>query len=200
MTPSGIGSEVVLCAGDALIVADIQNDFLPGGALGVLGGDEVVPVLLRYADLFHSRGLPIIATRDWHPPNHCSFRACGGMWPEHCVADSPGAEPPGGLHLPPETLIVHKATSTDKEAYSAFDGTSLEATLRSAGIRRLFIGGLATDYCVLHTVRDAISLGFAPMLLMDGIRAVNVHPSNGREAENEMLRLGAVPVRFEQLA
>ena len=194
-----MGSKVALSAGDALVVADIQNDFLPGGALGVSGGDEIVPILLRYVDRFQSRGLPIIATRDWHPPNHCSFHARGGIWPEHCVAGSSGAEPPAAFGLPPETLIIHKATSPDKEAYSAFDGTTLDAELRSAGVRRLFIGGLATDYCVLNTVRDAMSLGYPTILLLDGIRAVNVHPNDGREAEEEMLRLGAVPVRVEQL-
>jgi nicotinamidase/pyrazinamidase len=189
-----------LAAGDALLIADIQHDFLPGGALGVAGGDEIIPVLLPYIKRFTSRGLPIIATRDWHPPDHCSFQERGGIWPVHCVAGSPGAEPPTGFQLPPETLIIHKATTPDKEAYSAFEGTSLDAELRSAGIRRLFVGGLATDYCVLNTVKDAIRLGYAAVLLVDGIRAVNVRPNDGRTAEEEMIRLGAIPLRFEDLA
>lgn len=189
-----------LAAGDALLIADIQHDFLPGGALGVAGGNEIIPVLLRYIKRFKSRGLPIIATRDWHPPDHCSFRERGGIWPVHCLAGSPGAEPPADFQLPPEALIIHKATVPDKEAYSAFEGTRLDAELRSAGTRRLFVGGLATDYCVLNTVKDAIRLGYAAVFLVDGIRAVNVRPNDGRAAGEEMIRLGAIPLRFEDLA
>jgi nicotinamidase/pyrazinamidase len=192
-------SSMSLAADDALLIADIQHDFLPGGALGVAGGDEIIPVLRRYITRFESHGLPIIATRDWHPPNHCSFQERGGIWPVHCVAGSPGAEPPAGVHLPPKTLIIHKATTPDKEAYSAFEGTRLDAELRSAGIRRLFVGGLATDYCVLNTVKDAIRLGYTAVLLVDGIRAVNVHRNDGQAAEEDMIRLGAVPLRFENL-
>jgi nicotinamidase/pyrazinamidase len=193
-------ASVSLAAGDALLIADVQHDFLPGGALGVAGGDEIIPVLLRYIKRFQSQGLPIIATRDWHPLDHCSFQERGGIWPVHCVAGFRGAEPPAGFDLAPETVIIHKATAPDKEAYSAFEGTRLDAELRVWNIRRLFVGGLATDYCVLNTVKDAIRLGYAAVLLVDGIRAVNVRPNDGRAAEEEMTRLGAVPLRFEDLA
>ena len=188
-----------LVTGDALLVADVQHDFLPGGELGVVGGDEIIPVLLRYIKRFQSQRLPIIATRDWHPPDHCSFTDRGGIWPVHCVAGSLGAEPPPTFPLPPATIIIHKATSPQAEAYSAFEGTPLHARLQAAGVRRLFIGGLATDYCVLNTVKDAIRLGYAALLLVDGVRAVNVRPDDGRKAEKEMIRLGAVPLRFENL-
>lgn len=188
-----------LVTGDALLIADIQHDFLPGGALGVAGGDEIIPVLLRYIARFEARGLRIIATRDWHPPDHCSFHEHGGMWPVHCVAGSPGAEPPPTFLLPPVTFLVHKATSRKAEAYSAFEGTPLQAHLEAANVRRLFVGGLATDYCVLNTVKDAIRLGYAAVLLVDGIRAVNLRPNDGQAAEEEMIRLGAVPLRFEDL-
>jgi nicotinamidase/pyrazinamidase len=191
---------VALIAGDALLIADVQHDFLPGGALGVVGGDEIIPVLLSYIKRFELQGLPIIATRDWHPPNHCSFQERGGIWPVHCVAGSPGAEPPATFLLPPATIIIHKATSPQAEAYSAFEGTPLHAHVHAAGIRRLFVGGLATDYCVLNTVKDAIRLGYAAVLLVDGIRAVNVRPNDGQAAEQEMIRLGAVPLRFKDLA
>ncbi|HXF92452.1 MAG TPA: nicotinamidase [Nitrospiraceae bacterium] len=193
-------STETLQPGDALIVVDVQNDFLPGGALGVPDGDQVVPVLMRYMARFESHGLPIFLSRDWHPPNHCSFREQGGPWPVHCVAGSPGSLPPPGFQAPPSAVVIHKATEPDQDAYSAFQGTSLDEWLRAAGVRRLFIGGLATDYCVLNTVKDARKLGYAVYLLTDGVRAVNVQPDDGRKAEEEMVRLGAVPIRLENLA
>lgn len=113
---------------------------------------------------------------------------------------SAGAQPPPHFSLPPSTLIIHKATCLDKDAYSVFEGTALETSLRAAGVRRLFVGGLATDYCVLNTVRDAVARGFSVFLLIDGIRAVNLHPEDGRKAEEEMIRLGARPIRCETLA
>lgn len=186
--------------GDALIVVDVQMDFLPGGNLGVPRGDEVVPVLNRYLELFSAPRLPIYATRDWHPPDHSSFRAQGGPWPAHCIAESPGAAFAPHLRLPPYTFIISKATAADKDAYSGFEGTDLDARLKRAGVRRLFIGGLATDYCVLNTVRDARRLGYDVRLLTDGVRAVNVQPDDGRKAEEEMRRLGAEPVTFDRLA
>lgn len=189
-----------LRSGDALVIADLQNDFLPGGALGVRGGNEIVPVILRYIDLFQGRNLPVFLTRDWHPPNHCSFRTQGGPWPLHCVARSPGSLPPPEFRAPAEAVIIYKAIDPDKEAYSAFQDTPLDRHLRALGIQRLFVGGLATDYCVLNTVKDARRLGYDVCLLLDGIRAVNLHPDDGRKAEQEMIRLGAVPVRVEAIA
>lgn len=189
-----------LAARDALLIVDVQNDFLPGGSLAVPHGDEIVPVLGRYLALFESEELPIFASRDWHPPDHCSFREQGGPWPPHCLAGSTGAAAPPALALPPSSVIVHKATAADRDAYSAFQGTALAALLRERGVRRLFVGGLATDYCVLETVRDAVTQGYAVVLLMDAIRAVNVHPEDGAKAEAEMLRVGARPIRYEELA
>lgn len=186
--------------GDALVVVDVQNDFLPGGRLGVARGDEVVPVLNRYLDVFRARGLPIYATRDWHPTDHCSFRARGGPWPPHCVAESPGAAFAPGLQLPPDAAVISKAATADNDAYSGFEGTDLDARLRRAGVRRLFVGGLATDYCVLNTVRDARRLGYAVRLLRDAVRAVDVKPDDGRNAEAEIYRLGAEPMTLDQLA
>jgi len=180
---------------DALLVVDVQKDFLPGGALAVPGGDAVVPVLNRYLETFRRRGLPVFATRDWHPPDHCSFRERGGPWPAHCIAGTPGAEFAPELELPPEAEIVSKATEPKREAYSGFEGTDLETRLKRRGVRRLFVGGLATEYCVLNTVRDAIRRGFEVFLLTDAIRAVN--PEDGRKALEEMRRLGA---RFVTLA
>jgi nicotinamidase/pyrazinamidase len=190
---------VSLVPGDALLIADVQRDFLPGGVLGVAGGDEIVPILMTYAARFQQKGLPIFASRDWHPPDHCSFREQGGIWPVHCVVGSPGAEPPSTFRLPSSTIFIYKATTRDKEAYSAFQETPLHDHLRAAGVRRLFVGGLATDYCVLNTVKDGLHLGYEIVLLLDGIRAVNLHPNDGRQAEADMIRWGAVPIRVQDL-
>jgi len=182
---------IALGVGDALVVVDVQKDFLPGGELGVAGGDAVVPVLNRYLHLAKTFGLPVYATRDWHPQQHCSFVAQGGTWPRHCVAGSDGARFAPGLGLPPKATIVNKGVDPQQEAYSGFEDTGLAGQLRGAGVRRVLVGGLATDYCVLNTVRDALANGFEVLLLCDAIRAVNVNPGDGTRAEREMLRLGA---------
>lgn len=176
--------------GDALLVVDVQNDFLPGGALGVAGGDQIVGVLNEWLDRARRAGAPVFATRDWHPPGHCSFRAHGGPWPEHCVAGSRGANFSSALALPPGTQVISKATAADREAYSAFEGTDLARRLAAAGIQRIFIGGLATDYCVVETTQDALALGFAVVLLLDAMCAIDARA--GEAAIARMLQLGAV--------
>jgi len=190
MTTSG-NEPIHLRPGDALILVDVQTDFLPGGALAVADGDAVVPVLNGYLARFGRLGLPIYATRDWHPPNHCSFQAQGGPWPPHCIAESAGARFAPGLRLPPATRVISKATTAERDAYSGFEGTDLDAQLREQQVQRLWIGGLATDYCVLNTVRDALRHDYRVWLLVDAVRAVNVQPRDGEAAIAEMLRLGA---------
>ncbi len=190
-----IGTE--LKGGDALIIVDVQNDFLPGGGLAVPDGDAVVPVLNAVIGEFERRGLPIFATRDWHPANHCSFRAQGGPWPPHCVAESSGAAFAPALRLPVAATIVSKATTADKDAYSGFSGTELDRLLRAAGVRRVFVGGLATDYCVLNTVRDARACGYDVVLLLGAIRAVDVNPGDGNRAIAEMKQLGAEAMAWQ---
>ncbi len=192
--------KLTLNPGDALVVVDVQNDFLPGGSLAVQRGDEIVPVLNGYLAAFQLKGMPIFATRDWHPLNHCSFKAFGGPWPPHCVAGTHGAAFAPGLELPASIIVISKATQPDKDAYSGFEGTDLDARLRAQRVRRLFVGGLATDYCVLNTVKDGLALGYEALLLEDAIRAVDVQPDDGRKAEDEMIRLGAIPIRWEMLA
>lgn len=177
--------------GDALLLVDVQHDFLPGGSLAVGGGDEIVPVLNRYIALFRESALPIFATRDWHPVNHCSFSAQGGIWPSHCVANSEGAAFPAALQLPASAVIISKATTPQADAYSGFQETDLAPRLRNLHATRLFIGGLATDYCVLNTVNDARKNGFEVVLLLDAIRAVNLAPNDGKNAIEEMIRRGA---------
>lgn len=186
--------------GDALLLVDVQNDFLPGGSLAVPAGNEIIPALNRYIAAFSAASLPIYATRDWHPADHCSFRAQGGIWPPHCIAGSHGAAFSADLKLPDHTEIISKAMTPEKDAYSGFDGTDLEQRLRRAGVNRLFAGGLATDYCVLNSVRDGLSKGFDVFLLLDGIRAVNLNPEDGQQAIDEMTALGAHTLRFGEIA
>jgi len=187
-------------AGDALLIVDVQNDFLPGGSLAVPCGDQVVPVLNHYISLFQDRALPVYATRDWHPPDHCSFRTQGGPWPPHCIAGSAGARFASGLKLPPSATVISKATSAGTDAYSGFEGTPLDDNLRNANVQRLFIGGLATDYCVLNTVNDALQHGYQVFLLEDAIRAVNVNRNDGVKAEWAMVNQGAIPVEWKMLS
>jgi nicotinamidase/pyrazinamidase len=186
-------SSIHLVAGDALIAVDVQNDFLPpAGRLAVPRGDEVISVLNRLIRAFARRGFPIFATRDWHPANHCSFRAQGGLWPPHCVAGSEGAALSSSLSLPADAVIVSKATQAGEDAYSGFGGTNLDDMLRAAGARRLFVGGLATDYCVLNTVKDALQRNYPVVLVRDAVRAVDASLGDGERAVVEMSHLGAL--------
>lgn len=178
--------------GDALLVVDVQNDFLPGGALGIAGGDAVVPPLNRLLAAWRARGLPVYLTRDWHPRGHCSFAAQGGPWPVHCVAGSSGAEFSPRLERAPDDDVVSKATRVDRDAYSALDGTQLADELVRTGVRRIFIGGLATDYCVRATGLDARAANFDVVVLSDAVCAVDVHPDDGRRALSELAAAGAV--------
>lgn len=186
-----LGQQLGLRRGDALIVVDMQKDFLPGGALGVPGGDEVVAPLNDYIAAFAERELPIFFTRDWHPPQHCSFRESGGPWPPHCVRETPGADWADGLHVPPQAHVISKATEPDAEAYSGFAGTSLLEQLQALRTDRVFVGGLATDYCVHATVLAARQHGFDVVVLRDAIRAVNVQAEDESRAIREMLEAGA---------
>lgn len=183
----------------ALIVVDVQNDFCPGGALPVPGGDAVVPVLNRYIQYFEAHHAPIIATRDWHPRKHCSFKPLGGIWPPHCLQDSPGAAFHSGLNLPQAAIIISKGTDPELEAYSGFQHTDLTERLRSLSVETVFVGGLATDYCVKSTVLDALKAGFKTVYLPDASRGVNVNPDDSVRAEQEMIQHGATSVTLTGL-
>lgn len=185
--------------GDALVIVDLQNDFLPGGSLAVPDGDAVVAPLNRAIELFNGHGLPVFATRDWHPPGHCSFRDQGGPWPPHCVAGSRGAAFAAALNLPGRAEIVSKATQPDRDAYSGFQDTDLDVRLRTAGVGRLYVGGLATDYCVLNTVLDARAAGYDVVLLSDAVRPVEVQPGDGERAIARMRAAGAVALATAEL-
>lgn len=189
-------SAIVLGKGDALLIVDLQNDFLPGGALAVPRGYLVIAPINALVDLYHGRGLPIYASRDWHPDEHCSFTAQGGPWPPHCVAATEGALFSEALHLPEEAIVISKALTAAEDAYSAFNGTGLARSMLADGITRLAVCGLATDYCVLNTVLDGIEAGFEVLLVAEAIRAVDVAPGDGDRAIARMLSRGAVPVRL----
>ena len=176
---------------DALIIVDVQRDFCPGGTLPVPNGDAVVPVLNGYIKIFRKAGASIYATRDWHPPNHASFKEKGGIWPTHCVQGTEGAKFHPELELPKVAVVVSKATDPEKDAYSGFESTNLKEELEGKRIKRVFIGGLATDYCVKSTILDAIKQGFETVLLQDAIRGVNLKPHDDERAIKGMVAAGA---------
>jgi nicotinamidase/pyrazinamidase len=190
---------IALTPADALIIVDLQNDFLPGGSLGVPQGDEVVAPIQQLIDLYQKHGLPIYASRDWHPEGHCSFTAQGGPWPIHCIAGSNGAAFSAAIPLEDVSIVISKATTVEKDAYSAFNGTGLGEQMRARGIERVAVCGLATDYCVLNTAKDALQEGFATLLVLDAIRAVNVQPGDGERAIARMLDAGAQPVHVDHI-
>jgi nicotinamidase/pyrazinamidase len=184
---------------DALIIVDVQNDFCPGGALAVSGGDEVVPVLNRVIEKFTAAGLPIFATRDWHPEKTSHFKAYGGVWPVHCVQGTRGAEFHPGLRLDKDVIVVSAGMLPNEDGYSGFQatdpsGSRLAELLRRKSVERIFVGGLATDYCVKHTVLDGLKEGFEVLLLTDAIRGVNLKPHDGELAIAEMVSAGAVKI------
>jgi nicotinamidase/pyrazinamidase len=188
-----------LTHGDALLVVDVQNDFLPGGALAVPDGDAVLAPANTLIQLYAEHGLPVYASRCWHPPDHASFKAQGGPWPPHCVAGTPGAEFTAELALPDDAIVVSKADTAAVDAYSAFAGTDLAAQLRARGVERVTVCGLATDYCVLNTVTDALEEGFDVTVVPEAMRAVDVKPGDGTRALDRMVARGAVPVRLGEL-
>ncbi len=179
---------------DAFIVVDVQNDFCPGGALPVKDGHRVVPMVNRLMPFFER----VVFTRDWHPFDHISFdhapQFVDQSWPAHCVQDTPGAEFPAALRTGLAAAIVSKGVDPDKEAYSGFEGTDLDSRLQRWGIRRLFIAGIATDYCVKHTTLDARRLGYEVVVITDACRAVDVPEGSGAAAFEAMAAAGAMLV------
>jgi nicotinamidase/pyrazinamidase len=174
----------------ALIVVDVQNDFCPGGSLAVERGDEVVAPLNRLIAEFLERGEPVYKSRDWHPAQTRHFAAYGGTWPVHCVQNTRGAEFHRDLLDDPRIQIISKGTG-DEDQYSAFDGTNLAELLSEKGVTEVYVGGLATDYCVKNTVLDALREGFKVKALTEAMRAVNLQPGDDVRAVEEMRRAGA---------
>jgi len=189
----------------ALLIVDVQNDFCPGGALPVPEGDGIIPVLNRYIDLFSRHGLPIFASRDWHPKKTKHFREFGGTWPRHCIQNTKGAKFHPDLRLTREAIIISKGMDPEKDSYSAFHGVDsqgvhLGALFRILKIDELFVGGLATDYCVKWSVLDSLKLGFKVNVLIDAVRGVNLNPADSEKALREMTKRGAKVVTFQKIS
>jgi nicotinamidase/pyrazinamidase len=184
----------------ALIVVDVQNDFCPGGSLAVANGDQVVAPLNKLMKEFLNRGEPVFKTRDWHPAKTKHFADYGGVWPVHCVQNTPGAEFHSGLLDDPRITIISKGIDESADGYSGFDGTNLARNLRDQEVEEVWVGGLATDYCVKHTVLDALREGFDVKALADAMRPVNVNPTDGAQAIEAMRNAGAQIIGNERAA
>jgi nicotinamidase/pyrazinamidase len=181
----------------ALLIVDVQNDFCPGGALPVAGGHDVVPIVNEYARVFAEAGCLVVADRDWHPGRTTHFVQFGGVWPPHCVQGTPGAEYHPALKLPPETVHITKGMGAEEDAYSCFEGRdaagrNFATILAERGVRTLYVGGLATDYCVKHSALDARKAGFEVVVLADACRGVDAQPGDADRALEEMRAAGAV--------
>lgn len=174
----------------ALIVVDIQNDFCPGGALAVTGGDEVITPANCLISHFRKLGALIFYTRDWHPANHCSFKEFGGPWPMHCVQGTPGAAFHPALAVPADATIMDKAWTPDSEDFSGKNSSELFPRLVQGGVRRVVLTGLATEYCIKATAQDARAEGFEVVVITDAIRPVNVRPGDEQRALDDMHTCG----------
>lgn len=183
--------------GDALLLVDPQNDFCPGGSLAVAEGDAVIPILNAWAKAAHRAGVPIFVSRDWHPAHTTHFQSAGGVWPAHCVQGTPGAAFHPDLRLPSSGVtIVSKGMGETEDAYSAFQarddrGVPLADLLREAGVRHLYVMGLATDYCVQASTLSGVESGFRVTVVQSGCRAVNLQPQDGPTALTAMHAAGA---------
>ncbi len=175
----------------ALVIVDLQNDFCPGGSLAVTDGDQILPSVNRLIDDFSAAKLPLFATRDWHPENHCSFIEQGGPWPPHCIQGTRGAEFHPDLLLPEDVTIISKGDSMEKNAYSGFEDTSLLQQIHEADVNEIIVCGLATDYCVKATVLDGLDAGLDVTVTEDGVRGVNVNAGDDQKALDEMISAGA---------
>jgi nicotinamidase/pyrazinamidase len=190
---------------DALLVVDVQNDFCPGGALPVGDGEWVVPVLNECIEKFKMAHLPIFATRDWHPEKTRHFNSFGGTWPPHCIKETRGADFHSALAVTEYSVIISKGMDPEEDCYSGFEGVDeqgvkLSELLRRHGVERLFVGGLATDYCIKFTVLDGIKEGFKVVLLKDAIKGVNLEFGDAERAIAEMTNAGAETKESSQIS
>jgi nicotinamidase/pyrazinamidase len=180
---------------DALIVVDPQNDFLPGGSLAVPDGNRILEPINALMPHFGY----VVASRDWHPRNHAYFQANGGPWPWHCLARTFGAQFSPLLHTDQIDDVVSKGTDPKTDGYSAFADTDLSLLLRKHGVRRVFVCGLATDYCVKATTLEAIANGFDAVVIADAIAGIDVKPGDVDRALDEMRAKGAQLIAVETL-
>ncbi len=186
----------------ALLIVDVQNDFCAGGSLAVNEGDQVVPILNEYAKRFRARNLPVYASRDWHPVRTRHFKEFGGLWPPHCVQETSGAEFHPKLDVPGPENVVTSGDSAKDEGYSAFeghlpDGETFAHRLHQDRVEHLYVGGLATDYCVRASALDARRAGLQVTLLLDAVRGVEVVPGDSERAIQEMRDAGIDTVTLE---
>ena len=189
----------------ALVIVDVQNDFCPVGALAVPDGDRVAAPLSELAARFAAAGLPVFASRDWHPPDTSHFQPFGGPWPVHCVRDTPGAAFHPELHLPEKAVILSKGMDPAADGYSAFEGTTVHGQnladlLAADRVQQLVIGGLATEYCVRATVLEALGRGFGVMLLVDAVAGVDLRSGDADRALREMAEAGVRLMSSDALA
>jgi len=188
----------------ALLVVDIQNDFCPGGALGISGGNKIIPVVNKYIKIFSKNKLPIFLSRDWHPKKTLHFKKFGGVWPMHCVQNTKGAAFHPKLKIPKEAIIISKGTNPKENSYSTFqaqdaNGQSLVNLLKIFGVEEIYIAGLATDYCVKYSAIDALKSGFKVKILKDAIQGVNIKPADSKEALSQITAMGAKEISLATL-
>jgi len=176
--------------GDALIVVDLQRDFCPGGALPIAEGDTIVPFVNKLVEQATAAGACVVASRDWHPLGHMSFRSAGGLWPQHCVQGQEGARFHDDLRLPQDVVIISKGEARERDQYSAFDGTALAARLRDLGVCRVLIVGLAQDVCVRATALDAVAAGFETHVRLSATRPLT--PEGGEAAVAALRKAGVI--------
>jgi nicotinamidase/pyrazinamidase len=191
-------------ARSALVIVDMQNDFLPGGSLPVPGATDVIERLNQYIARFESEGLPILVTRDWHPADTTHFNMRGGIWPVHCVKDTFGAAFHADLRLPEPAIIISKGMGETEDAYSGFQGVDsagrlLATVLRDLKVDHIYVGGVATDYCVQATALAGLEAGFQVTVLLDTIRGINLKPGDIENAIAEMVGNGAQVATLERL-
>jgi nicotinamidase/pyrazinamidase len=188
----------------ALLIVDLQNDFCPGGALSVPEGDQIILAINKYIKIFQKKKAAILATRDWHPVRTKHFKDFGGIWPVHCIQNTLGAAFHPKLKLPKDAILLYKGMDPQKDAYSAFQaedtsGTSLPKLLKLYGLQELYIAGLATDYCVRFSARDALKQGFKVKILTDAIKGVDLKPKDSENAIKEIVKLGAKKITLKNM-
>jgi len=188
----------------ALLIVDVQNDFCPGGALGVPGGDKIIPTINKYIKIFLKKKIPIFATRDWHPVRTKHFKDFGGLWPVHCLQNTRGAAFHPDLKLPKDAILLYKGMDPQEDCYSSFaaqdlSGQTLFKLLKRMGIIELYIAGLATDYCVKFTAIDALKHGFKVKILIDAIQGVNLKANDSEAALKKLSKMGAKTVKLADL-
>ncbi|ACS90721.1 nicotinamidase [Thermococcus sibiricus] len=180
---------------EALVIVDMQRDFMPGGALPVPEGDKIIPTIEELIKQFKRKDALIVATRDWHPHNHISFRERGGPWPKHCVQNTNGAEIV--VKLPDDVIIISKADEPDKEAYSGFEGTNLAEILKEKGVKKVYICGVATEYCVRATALDALKHDFEVYLVKNAVKGIR--PEDEEKVLRELKEKGVEIVSSTEL-